>query len=448
MALINYSSLLGNVLLPMHNGVQGRSYCRNLKFLEKSQWWNEQRLREFQWGELRKLLEVTFGSSPYYQRKYKEAGAELGDIRTHEDFAKLPVLGREEIQQHRDEMKAAAYKGKLVPHATGGSSGVPTRFLLTMESFDWRTAATQRAYAWPGCRLGEPTLYLWGAPIGKQSWKQQTKMDLFRMIRREYMFPTFNQTPELWQEIYEYARRKRPPFVVGYVSSIEQFCRYLIDRKLELGGIRAVISAAEAVHDHHRELVAEALGGVPLYNMYGSREFMSIAGECDRRDGLHIHCENLLIETARPASEGPSEILVTDLHNHGMPFIRYKIGDVGVLESTPCGCGRGLPRISRIEGRVLDMLRTSDGRYVPGEFFPHLLKDIPEVVEFQVEQKALDRIVVSVVLSKPMGEASRKLLESEVERVFGRGTRVEIAPVESIPLRASGKRRVTIGLEG
>ncbi|MEZ5356531.1 MAG: hypothetical protein R2762_28180 [Bryobacteraceae bacterium] len=432
----------------MHNRVQGRRYCRNREFLEQSQWWDEERLREFQWRELRKLLEVTFGSSPYYQRKFRAAGAELGDIRTFEDFAKLPVLEREEIQQHRDEMRAGAYRGKLIPHATGGSSGVPTRFLLTIESFDWRTAATQRAYSWPGCLLGEPTLYLWGAPVGKPGWKQDAKMGLFRMLRREWMFPTFNQTPELWQEIYEYALRSKPRYMVGYVSSIEQFCRYLIDRKLTLGGIRAVMSAAEAVHDHHRTLVAEALEGALLYNMYGSREFMSIAGECERRDGLHIHCENLLVETARPASDGPSEILVTDLHNHGMPFIRYKIGDVGVLEKQPCGCGRGLPRISRIEGRVLDMLRTIDGRYVPGEFFPHLLKDIPEVVEFQVEQKALERIVVSVVLSRPMGEASRRLLESEVERVFGRGTRVEVTEVESIPLRASGKRRVTIGLEG
>src|SRR5436305_75 len=82
--------------------------------------------------------------------------------------------------------------------------------------------------------------------------------------------------------------------------------------------------------------------------------------------------------------DGPSEILVTDLHNYGMPFIRYRIGDLGVLRTTGrCACGRGLPKLHSIEGRTLDILRTRNGRVVPGELFPHVMKDIPEIEEFQ-----------------------------------------------------------------
>jgi phenylacetate-CoA ligase len=105
-----------------------------------------------------------------------------------------------------------------------------------------------------------------------------------------------------------------------------------------------------------------------------------------------------------------------------------------------------LPRISSIEGRILDMLRTGDGHIIPGEFFPHILKDVLEIKEYQVTQERLNRIVISAVLSAPMSEKSRMLLDSEIRKVAGPGLKIEVVPVQSIPRLASGKRRVTVGL--
>jgi phenylacetate-CoA ligase len=438
-----YSTLLERLLLPSYNLLTGRKYAVHRAFLEQSQWWSRDQLVEFQWQELTKLLRHAWTTVPYYQRKYAAAGLRFEDIRTHDDLRHIPVLTREEINQHRDELRSPAFQGKVYLHATGGSSGVPTRFYVSVESFDWRTAATQRVYAWSGCNLGERTLYLWGAPIGKPSRFQSAKMKAFRSLRREFMFSSFIQSPEVWQRIYDEALRIRPPFIVAYVSSFEQFARFLLERNLRIPGVLAVIAAAEPVFDHHRQLAEQAFGA-PLFNTYGSREFMSIGGECEHHQGMHINAENILLE----ASSGPepSEILITDLHNYGMPFIRYSIGDIGTVDDAPCPCGRGLPRLKSIEGRVLDVLRTASGRIVPGEFFPHLMKDVPEIAEFQVEQKAPDHILVSVVLSRPLSERSNSLLASEIGRVFGDATRLEVTPVDAIPLRASGKRRVTIGL--
>jgi phenylacetate-CoA ligase len=130
-----------------------------------------------------------------------------------------------------------------------------------------------------------------------------------------------------------------------------------------------------------------------------------------------------------------------------MPFIRYAIGDMGLMDdSRPCRCGRGLPRLRSVTGRVLDSLRTADGRLVPGEFFPHVIKEVPEVVHFQVEQKSLDHLVISAVCSEPLSENSRNLLSAEIRKVFGSVMQWELCPVKTIPLLRSGKRRVTIGL--
>jgi phenylacetate-CoA ligase len=141
-----------------------------------------------------------------------------------------------------------------------------------------------------------------------------------------------------------------------------------------------------------------------------------------------------------------SPILVTDLHNYGMPFIRYAIGDSGSMVTTRCNCGRALPRLLSIDGRELDVLRTVDGIVVPGEFFPHLLKDIPEIREYQVAQRALDRIEISAVISGPLSEPSRALLQSEIAKVFGTRMQWEVKSVDRILRLASGKQRVTIGM--
>lgn len=438
-----YSRVFEHVLVPAHNLVRGRHYTNYRSLLTGSQWWSYEKLREFQWGEVRKLLECAFRSVPYYQEKYSRAGARLEDIRTWSDFAKLPPLSRHEVNQHRQQLCSSTFKGKLLPHATGGSSGTPTRFYRTYESYDWRVAAKDRAYSWAGLEPGEKAAFLWGAPVGAVSNYQRWKTRAYDAYNRQLVFNTFKQDQSLWTEVLAGIERFRPQVVVGYVSSLQAFAEFLIERRKTLPALRGVIAAAEPLFSSTRERLAKAFGA-PVFNTYGSREFMSIAGECGIGAGLHIHAENLLVETARP--EGSSEIYVTDLHNYGMPFLRYEIGDLGNLDTSSCGCGRGLPRLSQIEGRILDALKTADGRVVPGEFFPHLLKEVPEISEYQVIQKSIDRIEIVARISGPVSERSNALLRSEIGKTFGSQITWEIKPVSSIPRLKSGKHRVTIGI--
>jgi phenylacetate-CoA ligase len=414
--------------------------------LEQSQWWSSDHVRQFQWQEIQRLLDHAFLNIPFYREKYAAAGIDRQAIRTAEDFARLPPLTRTEVNAHREELCSRAPAGELIPHATGGSSGMPTRFFITLDSYDWRCAASERAYSWSGHQLGERTLYLWGAPVGTVPVFKSAKMKAYRLLRREVVIPTFTQTTDLWREAHETILWFRPKFIVGYVSSLEEFAQYLITNGLLLQGIQAVIAAAEPVSERTRQLVARAYGAA-VFNTYGSREFMSIAAECEQHQGLHINSENLFVETEVPSSETASEFLITDLHNYGMPFIRYRIGDSGMLGGATCACGRSLPLIHSIEGRVLDLLRTRDGRVVPGEFFVHTLKDVPEVREFQVRQASLDEIVVSLVLTKPLSDGSRLLLQRETTKVFGGECRITINVVEAISRRPSGKRCITVGLE-
>jgi len=440
-----YPRLLESVLLPAYDRVRSREYTRRRRQLARSQWWSAERIRAFQWNETRKLLAHVFASVPYLKDKYGRAGITLADIKTWDDFRRLPPLTRDEVNSHGKELCSTTYQGPLLPHATGGSSGTPTRFFRTYESYDWRTAAKDRVYEWSGWRLGERSAYLWGAPVGQVPRRTLWKTHLFESVQRQRIFNTFSQNDALWSRIHAELRAFRPVLIVGYVSSLEQFAAYLRRRGRTLAGVRCVIAAAEPLFAPTRALIEGAFQA-PIYNTYGSREFMSIAGECAERNGLHVNAENLLVETADASSEVPSEILVTDLHNYGMPFVRYATGDLGTLSDAPCACGRALPRLRSIDGRILDSIRTVDGRTVPGEFFPHLLKDVPELAEYRVEQKTPEHLVIYAVLAAALSDRSQSLLKTEIGKVLGTAMRWEIEPVPSIPMLPSGKRRVTVGL--
>src|SRR5690606_21936692 len=138
----------------------------------------------------------------------------------------------------------------------------------------------------------------------------------------------------------------------------------------------SIVVGAEKLHDFQRDLI-ERVFEAPVFETYGSREFMLIGAECEHHDGLHVTAENLIVEVidddGNPVPEGTEgDVAITDLTNLGMPFIRYRNGDRAVAAEGDCACGRTLPRLARVAGRRLDVLTTPDGRQLPGEFFPHI----------------------------------------------------------------------------
>jgi phenylacetate-CoA ligase len=138
------------------------------------------------------------------------------------------------------------------------------------------------------------------------------------------------------------------------------------------------------------------------------------------------------------------EIVITRLDNFAMPFVRYSSGDLGVMAVAPCRCGRSLPLLQRVEGRVQDAITTADGRVISGPFFAHMFKDCPDVKEFQVHQLAIDRLRIVMVLSEHSEFLSRLRIERLVKQYLGPDMDLEFELCDAIPPTRSGKRRVVI----
>jgi phenylacetate-CoA ligase len=201
-----------------------------------------------------------------------------------------------------------------------------------------------------------------------------------------------------------------------------------------------------------RERIRRTLG-TEVFDRLGCREIGNTANECGAHDGLHVNAEHVVTEVvdergSAVTSGMEGEILYTSLGNVGFPLIRYRVGDYAAAAAVtgPCPCGRGLPKIRQVRGRMTDMLVAPDGTKIHGEYFSHLFYKMPSVREFRVVQESLDRLDVWVRIrdgETQLPDAEAGYLRSELRGVFGPGVAVTIEVIDEIPRAASGKHRFT-----
>jgi phenylacetate-CoA ligase len=295
--------------------------------------------------------------------------------------------------------------------------------------------------------MGRRTLFLWGGAVGEPTRAHRLKDRLYNAAFARSVLNSFHMSEANLAEYADAIDRYRPEIIVGYVGPLVRLAQWLIASGRKIRQPHAIIGAAEALHEFQRKIIEQAFG-CPAFNTYGCREFMLIAAECEYHRGLHVNADHLVVELRQPAGSvadvQSGEVVITDLFNYGMPFVRYANGDRATASSEHCACGRGLPMLAQVDGRVLDTIRTPDGHVLPGEFFPHMLKDVNGLQRFQLVQRQLDRLDLSIVRGAGFDDASLAYIRREVGKVLGDSVALHCHFVDDIPLTPSGKLRVTV----
>lgn len=445
-----YEAAFRRILFPAYEtGLRRRRTLAYLDAYRRDQWLAPEQLAALQWERLQRLLEHCYRDVPYYRKQWRELGITPNDIGNLDDYARLPLLTKTDIREHADQLKADSWRDRLLYKATGGSTGEPMRFGFTRESNDRRTAVMWRGYEWAGSRMGRRTLFLWGGPVGDPTRAHQLKDRLYNTVFARRVLNSFKMTEANMAEYADAIDRYRPDIIVAYVGPLVQLAEWLNACGRTIWRPQAIIGGAEAMHGFQREAIEQAFMA-PAFNTYGCREFMLIAAECEQRHGLHVNSDHLVVElcgshgTANDGDGHTGDVVITDLFNYGMPFVRYANGDMATASAERCSCGRGLPLLARVEGRILDAIRTPGGHVLPGEFFPHMLKDVPGLQRFQLVQRRLDRLDLSIVRGAGFDDASLEYIHREVDKVLGDSVQLHCHFVDEIPLTRSGKMRVTV----
>jgi phenylacetate-CoA ligase len=428
-----------------------RNVERYYETLNSTQWMSQSQVNELQAEKLRLLIRHAYRSVPYYRSRMRELGLTPEDIRTQEDLQKLPMLTKDDVRKslHFDIVAEGVSHSELLRISTSGSTGEPFVCYADRAQVEFRWAATLRAQEWTGYRFGDPCVRLWHQTIGMTP-AQTAKERLDAWFCRRTFVPVFEMTEDGLQEIVRLLAESRPTLIDGYAEAFNLIAQYLEAR----GGLearpRALMSSAQTLPKSSRELIERAFG-CPVFDKYGSREFSGIAYESDAHDGHLVVAEGYVVEIlvdGRPAKPGEiGEVVITDLNNYCMPFIRYRIGDLAqaVDNSVPSPCGRGLPRIGDIQGRVQSIIQGTDGHFVPGSFFPHLLKDYEHAIKrFQVVQEEAGAITLRLVKAPRFSDDTLDEIKAITRRYLGDGLRIDVVFEDKIELVRTGKHLASV----
>jgi phenylacetate-CoA ligase len=438
-----YTSLVSKVLFPLQERLKHHDTVRVRKGLELTQWWAPGKLEAFQLFRLRSLLTEAGRHVPYYQRCFKEIGFDPSILRAVADLRHLPTLRKSDIRANALALRHA-HARRLIRSSTGGSSGEPLSFLVGFERISHDVAAKWRATRWFGVDIGDPEVVVWGSPIELSA---QDRLRRWRdKLMRSTLLSAFDMTESNLDSYLATIRKKRPRMLFGYPYSMTHLAEHARRRGVALDdlGIKAAFVTSELLYPHQRETIAQVFG-CAVANGYGGRDAGFIAHECPM-GGMHITAEDIVVETlddaGQPVEKGqPGEVTVTHLATRDYPFIRYRTGDIAVLDDRHCSCGRGLPMLREIQGRTNDFLIASDGTSVPCGAFTYLVRDIPGVESFKVVQESTSLTRISLVTGLGFETRFIQALVKGFQHRLGDEVQVEVEFVDSIPSEKSGKFR-------
>lgn len=441
-----YTRVVSSVLFPLQEQLKRHNTIAVRREMERSQWWSADQIRQWQIDRLRAFLCDVQNHVPYYRDLFARTGFDPRKVTDLAELSRLPFLTKEVIRAQTETLKADNAQG-LARFNTGGSSGEPLIFYIGNERVSHDVAAKWRATRWWGVDIGDPEIVVWGSPIelGSQDHVRQVRDKLMRTK----LLPAFEMSADNLDKFVADIRAMRPKMLFGYPSAIAHIARHAEARGIAMNdlGVKVAFVTSERLYDHQQAQIEKTFG-CRVANGYGGRDAGFIAHQCPS-GGMHITAEDIIVEIIGPNGEvlapGHSgEIVITHLATREFPFIRYRTGDVGVLDEKLCTCGRGLPLLKEIQGRTTDFVVAQDGTVMHGLALVYVVRDLPGVKEFKIVQESLGLTRVYLVTDAAFQQESEQTIMAGFKRRLGTEVDIQIERVATIPKEASGKFRYIV----
>ena len=423
-------------------------YLWHYRRLLQTQFDSVETIQRRQWEQIADLIQHAYKTTQFWRLRFEAVRLNPSDIQSFDDFRRIPILTKNDLRTSLDEMISDKHdRAALLGAKTSGSTGVSVEVFQDDARRQHGRACTLRSDEWSGWKRGERVAMIWGNPeYLKYGWRGKLRN---RLLERATYLDTLKMDRDNMASFAAALRQRPPSLLFGHAHSLYLFAEYI--RSTGEPGVRpnGIISSAMVLHDWERRVI-ENVFQCSVTNRYGCEEVGLIACQCEKHQGLHINADSLYVEILRPDGTPtepgePGIILITDLINRAMPMIRYQIGDMGVLSDQDCPCGRGLPLLEKIEGRIADYVVTPRGELISGisltENFAVLVQGIAQL---QIVQEEIDRFVFRIVKGPEFGPGCLHQIRLLVTERFGNDVRYECEFVEHIPQEPSGKYRFCI----
>jgi phenylacetate-CoA ligase len=372
-----------------------------LKF-QKTQWLTCSELKAMQEQNLVKLIDHCYLHVPYYRNLFDQVRLTPDDIKTISDLEKLPVLTKSTLKSRKEEFTPDNLaRIRYLDRSTSGSTGIPYKYRVSKRDWEHSQALILRDRSFAGIMPGDRHAVISCQLPQAKAGPARTFMN-FMLNQKSFYY--MNVTRERSFEYFRELNRFKPRFLSGGAQPLSLFAKFLRDNDLKLQfTLQAIITNGEKLFNHQRKAIEDVLGA-PVYDMYGLDDGGLSACECEVHRGLHIDMERAILEvvdeTGRQVFNREGRILATSLQNYAQPFVRYETGDLGIISDRTCRCGRKMPLLEEITGRIEGYIVTTSGIKVHGTIFQAWMDKFDNISQFQVVQEQVDTVLVKVVPEK------------------------------------------------
>jgi len=401
--------------------------------------------RDWQSERLKALLASSAQDVAFYRSNWSESEKKAAMAGRLED---LPLLEKNAVRNDPRAFLRPDVQRPLVFH-TSGSTGTPIASLWTVEEMRRSMAVREaRSCFWAKVSFRLPRATFSGRLIVPDP-QDAGPFHRFNVVEKQAYFSAFHLRPDTARHYVAALGRHNIQWLTGYAVSYYLLAKFILDQRLPVPPLKAVVTTSEKVTDEMRQ-VMESAYGCPVYEEYSAVENVLFASECEQRR-LHVSPDIGVIEILRPdgspcAPGETGEVVTTGLMRRSQPLIRYRLGDLASWDDAPCPCGRAMPVIKEVVGRIEDVVVGADGRQLVR--FHGLFVDQPHVREGQVIQETLNRIRVKIAPTPDFDEDDIAEIIRRVRQRLGQQTEVIVEQVDEIPRTKSGKFQAVLSLVG
>jgi len=410
--------------------------------------WPIERIEHLQQHRLSSIIQHAYDTVPFYRQVMEERQLRPGDFKNVIDLNALPLLDDSLVWSNLEQFMSSRYRHRpmLDVHTSGTYSKIQKPIYwdhinaLRRLSYNERDRAVLNKLLGQG--WGQNQLFLLPdvsvSLVMRRFWDRQT-LTHRRLSRRSFFSP---ERP--FDEVVSQINTVKPQVVFSYGSYAEEFFRFLADGRHQIALPKVWMYGGDMLSKGGEEFIKRTFGCI-IYSTYQTVETGKIGFQCERREGFHLNidlCPIRLIDksgqTVEPGQQG--EVVVSNLYNRAMVLLNYRLGDLGVLATKPCPCGRNLPLLEKLGGRVYETIRLPDGRQFIADVLEIEFKnELESSLQAQVSQFGPHQVLWRVVPSARADREAlcRKMLEKS-KSIFG-DIEVEVEFVEKIPRTSAGK---------
>jgi len=383
-----------------------------LRTLERTQWLEQDKLRQLQWTRLSRLLWHAYTHVAYYRTLWDDRGLSPRGIQSFEDFQKIPPLTKADLRFSVHGLKP---RSRVRP--------------VDVQRKVAESAARLRAHGWFGLGPAAREIVLGRAPARVAD--PACYRALHEWLANSKYLPMLDAEDETLERCVEVINRHRPEKIYGYPSVLNLLAGHLHQRRQRPApGLAAVFTTREPLFDFQRRRLESAFG-CPVSMEYSSSTTGLVANECPE-GSLHIFQEGIYAEIINPDHAGRGELVVSNLDSFMFPIIRFRTGDIASLKQSPCACGRALPHLIVVDSQQAGFIVTPRGSVHRASAVIKVFGEAPGIREFKVIQEAVDHVVAQVVPQDRVPAIDHATLIGRLRLLLGNDVRVDVVLVPTI----------------